>query len=85
MSMCRYLCCNQSQKEESLAQMEAFWRTYQYLSELRCVITTEGSTIYQNRRANFKICDDCHGCMMDEQKESYAIIYSHHLIHRESV
>jgi len=85
MSACHYLCCNQPQEEESLAQVEAYWYTYQYLSELRCVIASEGCSIYQNRRANFKICNDCYECMMDEQKESYAIIYSHHLIHRESV
>jgi len=83
MSTCR--CCNQPQEEESLVQMEAFLYTCQYLSEPCCVITSERSTIYQNRRANFKICDDCYRCMMDEQKEGYAIIYSHHLIHRDFV
>jgi len=85
MSTCRYFCCNQPQEEESLAQIEAFLHTYRYLSELCCVITTEGNTIYQNRRAYFKICDDCYGCMTDEQKEGYAVIYSHHLIHKKSV
>jgi len=85
MSTCHYLCCNQPREEESLAQMEEYWYTYQYLSELRCVIASKRRSIYQNQRANFKICDDCYGYMMDEQKDSYAIIYSHHLIHRESV
>jgi len=85
MSTCRYFCCNQPREEEPLAQMEAFWYTYQYLLELRCVIASEGSTIYQHCSINFKICNDCYGCMTDEQKENYAIIYSHHLVHRDSV
>jgi len=83
MPTCHYLCCNQPQEEESPK-----WKPIGIsinICQNSVVITSEGCSIYQNCRTNFKICNDCYGCMMDEQKDNYAIIFSHHLIHRESV
>jgi len=58
------------------------WCVVRYLKTLRCIIAWENRLMYGY---DFKICHRCYTHLSDGIKLTYLSIYTHHLIHINSV
>jgi hypothetical protein len=64
---------------------ELFWEDFVYMSNLRCVTSLGNSRIYQHSDDCSKICSDCYLILSPAAQLRYERLYTHHLVHIDSV